>query len=177
MRRSLLALLAFLMVVGVTAQHDHGGHGDEEPYFDSGSSSSGADWLQTNDSFEFTFDAGAGQFGYHCHPHPTMVGTITVEGASDAHAMDDGSMDGMGTVHTVRIVDSAQGLAFEDWGYEPAQLTIQLGDTVRWTNDGETPHTVTATDAAPDHHDHEAPAVATVLAFGAVALLAAASRR
>ncbi len=33
--------------------------------------------LMTEGEFRFTFDE-AGEFGYHCTPHPPMTGTITV---------------------------------------------------------------------------------------------------
>ncbi|ALJ21594.1 cupredoxin domain-containing protein [Microbacterium sp. No. 7] len=35
--------------------------------------------LLTEGSYTYTFDE-AGEFGYHCTPHPMMVGTVTVEG-------------------------------------------------------------------------------------------------
>jgi len=37
-----------------------------------------------------------------------------------------------------------------DLDYEPRTLTIDVGTTVRWANEGALPHTVTATDAAFD---------------------------
>lgn len=172
--RRITLVLALLLTGSVLAQHDHD-HEHGDAYFDSGSSDDGSDWLQTNDTFSFTFDH-AGTFDYHCHPHPQMAGTIVVEGEHEHDAMD--GMDKEGTEHPVRIVDSAQDLAFEDWGFEPATLTIQVGDTVTWTNAGEIPHTVTANDPAPHSHDHEdAPGPAAFLAFGAVALLAGILQR
>lgn len=172
--RTLLAIALLLLASTAVAQHDH----HHDAYFDSGSSDDGSDWLANGDTFEFTFDEGAGTFGYHCHPHPDMVGSITVEGHEHGDGMDhDDSME-QGTVHEVAIVDNAQGLAFEDWGFEPAELTIQMGDTVRWTNTGNVPHTVTATDPAPHGHEHnDAPGVGGFLAFAAVALLAAVIQR
>lgn len=43
----------------------------------------------------------------------------------------------------------AETVSIVDFGYEPATLTITLGQTVRWTNDGDLPHTVTF-DGGPD---------------------------
>lgn len=36
-----------------------------------------------------------------------------------------------------------------DLGYDPAAVTINVGQTVTWTNDGDLPHTVTF-DGGPD---------------------------
>jgi len=51
-------------------------------------------------------------------------------------AMPLPAIRGAGTTHDVTIVDFAFG---------PADLTIQVGDTVRWTNSGATDHTATST--------------------------------
>lgn len=172
--RGLIAISLLLLASTAVAQHDHGSHDHGDVYFDSGSGDQ-SEWLQTNDTYEFTFDITHGTFDYHCHPHPDMQGSIIVEGEAMDHAMDDGMM---GTVHEVRIVDSAQGLDFADWGYEPAELTIQVGDTVRWINAGEIPHTVTAMDAAPHAHEHnDAPGIGAFLVFAAVALVGAVLHR
>ena len=40
--------------------------------------------------------------------------------------------------------------AIFDFEFEPAELTIGVGTTVRWTNDGPSPHTVTADDGSFD---------------------------
>ena len=64
-----------------------------------------------------------GEFDYHCHPHPFMTGRIRVsEGAAATGVVD------------VRIT----GYAFE-----PANLTVAPGTTVRWTNQDPVNHTVT----------------------------------
>lgn len=44
----------------------------DDDLFDSGS-------LGQGDTFDFAFDE-AGEFAYHCDIHPTMTGTVTVEG-------------------------------------------------------------------------------------------------
>lgn len=37
-------------------------------------------------------------------------------------------------------------VAVEDFEYAPAKLVVKKGTTVRWTNDGSAPHTITSTD-------------------------------
>jgi plastocyanin len=49
-----------------------------------------------------------------------------------------------GSAAQVAILDD-DGLRFE-----PADVTVAVGDTVTWTHDGGLPHTVTATDGAFD---------------------------
>jgi plastocyanin len=43
-----------------------------------------------------------------------------------------------------------QAVSIQDFRFDPAQVTIQPGTTVRWTNEGNTPHTVTADDGSFD---------------------------
>ena len=41
-------------------------------------------------------------------------------------------------------------VSIEDFYFEPSELTIQPGETVTWTNNGNHPHTVTADDGSFD---------------------------
>ena len=41
-------------------------------------------------------------------------------------------------------------VAIEDFYFEPANAAIQPGDTIIWTNEGNTPHTVTSDDGQFD---------------------------
>jgi plastocyanin len=41
-------------------------------------------------------------------------------------------------------------VAIEDFYFEPADAAIQPGDTIVWTNEGNTPHTVTSDDGQFD---------------------------
>src|SRR5919199_5344668 len=41
-------------------------------------------------------------------------------------------------------------VAIEDFYFEPANVAIQPGDTIIWTNEGNTPHTVTSDDGQFD---------------------------
>lgn len=47
-----------------------------------------------------------------------------------------------------QIVEPSHGAL--SWGFEPATITIHIGDTVTWTNDGMLQHTVTADDGSFD---------------------------
>lgn len=49
---------------------------------------------------------------------------------------------------SARIVEPSADLT--SWGYAPESLTVQVGDTVTWTNTGQAPHTVTADNGAFD---------------------------
>ncbi len=89
----------------------------------------GSDLFEKNKTYAFTF-AEEGVFGYHCHPHPWMRGNITVL-AADHHAEPK--------THHVRVLDGATNA---DYRYEPENLTISVGDTVHWMNEGSMAHTV-----------------------------------
>ena len=43
----------------------------------------------------------------------------------------------------------SQTVSIFDFGFDPATLTVQVGQAVSWTNDGAAPHTVTF-DEGPD---------------------------
>ena len=45
---------------------------------------------------------------------------------------------------------SSPSVSIEDFYFEPSELTIQPGETVTWTNNGNHPHTVTADDGSFD---------------------------
>ncbi|HSL57639.1 MAG TPA: cupredoxin domain-containing protein [Acidimicrobiales bacterium] len=55
-------------------------------------------------------------------------------GGDDDSGDDASPADGVGGPVDVSIVD---------FGFEPAELAVPAGTTVRWTNDGAAPHTVT----------------------------------
>jgi plastocyanin len=42
------------------------------------------------------------------------------------------------------------GVTISDFEYSPASVTVNVGDTVTWTNDGPTPHSATADDGSFD---------------------------
>jgi plastocyanin len=45
---------------------------------------------------------------------------------------------------------NAWSVSIEDFYFEPSEAAIQPGDTITWTNEGNTPHTVTADDGSFD---------------------------
>ena len=53
--------------------------------------------------------------------------------------------------HTATAKAAASGsVTIADFQFTPAQITINQGDTVTWTNDGPTPHSATAPDGSFD---------------------------
>ena len=44
-------------------------------------------------------------------------------------------------------------MTIADFAFDPGDLTVAVGDTVTWTNDDDTDHTVTADDDAFDSGD------------------------
>jgi plastocyanin len=128
---------------------------DKDGAFDSGN-------MDPGDQFKFTFKK-PGVYDYNCTPHPWMEGTVKVHEPGkpppeDTSEDDDessppppppasSSAGGGPTTHHVNIVE---GSSTDEWGYDPAQLTVGVGDTVVWTNTGEIDHTVTADDGSFD---------------------------
>lgn len=41
-------------------------------------------------------------------------------------------------------------VAIVDFAFEPAQLSVSVGDTITWTNEGQAPHTVRWQDGEPE---------------------------
>ena len=81
-------------------------------------------------------------------PSPTPVGEIPhrFEGSQGegGNARDDAG-DG-----SPRQAEGTASVAAVDDEFRPTQLTVTLGTTVVWTNQGQNPHTVTAADRAFD---------------------------
>jgi LPXTG-motif cell wall-anchored protein len=48
------------------------------------------------------------------------------------------------------VAAATESVAISDFQFTPAQITIQQGDTVTWTNDGPTAHSATASDNSFD---------------------------
>lgn len=84
------------------------------------------DLLDPGESYSFTFEL-PGSAPYHCHPHPSMIGNVTVLAGMDPEGPK---------THLVRILDDGA------YRFEPAAITVRAGDTVTWTNQGELPHNV-----------------------------------
>jgi plastocyanin len=64
------------------------------------------------------------------------------DSSSDTTAADDGGGEASGTDVTIA-----------DFAFDPGDLTVSAGDTVTWTNDDGTEHTVTSDDDAFDSGD------------------------
>lgn len=82
-----------------------------------------------------------GEFIYHCNFHPEMTGSIEVVGESLAtpeSATPEAS--------PIADVPSAVEVRIIDFGFDPAEIDIQSGGTVTWTNTGAVPHSIFATD-------------------------------
>ncbi len=104
-----------------------------------------------------------GSFEYFCTLHPEMVGTVTVTGAStgdaDADEVTDPSTAPPGTTQPpggsgTESGAQGQGATIDalvvDLDYDPRELVVEAGTTIRWTNVGDLPHTVTDRDGAFD---------------------------
>jgi LPXTG-motif cell wall-anchored protein len=50
----------------------------------------------------------------------------------------------------VAVAAATQSVTISDFEFAPAEITIQEGDTVTWTNDGPTAHSATASDGSFD---------------------------
>ncbi len=87
-----------------------------------------SDELQPGTTFDHTFDSPA-NYTYHDHKNPSAEGSIMVMADSD------GSTDQV----DIQIRDDGGDVRFE-----PADITIEVGDTVRWTNSGSQVHQVMA---------------------------------
>ncbi len=115
---------------------------DRAGRFDSG-------WVSTGQTWTRTFDT-AGTYEYFCTLHPQMVGTVVVQSAggtappppaptttTTAPKVATGSAPSAGS-GTVSMVDNA---------FSPARMTVRVGSTVTWVNNGAAVHTATASGA------------------------------
>jgi plastocyanin len=75
-----------------------------------------------------------GEFIYHCNFHPEMIGSIEVVGEPMAtpEASPAASPEAVAEVD-VKIID---------FGFEPANVTVEAGGSITWTNTGAVPHSI-----------------------------------
>lgn len=113
------------------------------PAFDTG-------LLRKNESGTITFPSVSPRNGweYFCGPHPSMRGRVVVRSAgvhlaqrgskrnADSGSKEDGKAAPKSTA-TVRI---------RNFKYEPENVEITVGDTVKWINEDAAPHTATRND-------------------------------
>lgn len=78
---------------------------------------------------------------FFCAVHPNvMQGTLTVEGPAVKPKVTERSVD----IVEPKAEDP------QTWGYDPADVTLDVGGKVTWRNNGATMHTVTADDGSFD---------------------------
>lgn len=109
---------------------------DRAGSFDSGIIARGARWSRT-----FT---AAGTFQLICSIHPEMRATLVVAapGATPAPPATPKPV--------VTPPPGSDRVSIFDFDYAPLSLSIPVGTTVTWRNDGVAPHTVTAKDGSYD---------------------------
>lgn len=56
----------------------------------------------------------------------------------------------MAAVHTLQAASTSSGVTISDYKFAPTSVTVHVGDTVTWTNNGPTAHTATANDGSFD---------------------------
>jgi plastocyanin len=108
-------------------------------------------FLLGGDDFRITLSE-SGTFEYFCTIHPEMVATVIVlsgDGASSGGQESatptpvETSLD-----ETAASAASAGSTTAEvsvvDLDYEPRSISVDTGTTIRWVNNGDLPHTVTA---------------------------------
>ena len=86
---------------------------------------------------------GSLAFTTACGEEPTDNQNQT-DGDADGDTDGDGDGDGDGDVEVISIVDNE---------FDPDDVTVDVGTTVRWENDGSATHTVTS--GADGDHDDE----------------------
>jgi plastocyanin len=88
-----------------------------------------------------------------------MTGTILVTSSSgepppppppDPGADDGNAQDAYDGTSSSAVVLQKTAVSIIDNAYNPEDLIVNVGDSVTWTNNGELPHTVTATDESFD---------------------------
>jgi MYXO-CTERM domain-containing protein len=146
--------------------------------------------LEPGETWEYTVtEADPGGQWYHCTIHPNMEAMI--------HVFEEGYLgreNGSTETHMVSIDDDGTA---EGGNYSVMHLTVEVGDTIIWTNNGELPHTVTSTtdaeyageesesdDHDDDGHNHEhggdsnsTPGIGAPLLVAALGVAALARRR
>lgn len=110
---------------------------DRAGRFDSGLISAGGSWSRRFDT--------AGTYQYFCTLHPDMAGTLVVQSATGTAPpppaptptttpTSSGGSTAVARAGSVSMVDNA---------FSPSNLTVRVGSTVTWVNDGAAIHTAT----------------------------------
>lgn len=129
--RNALLLSALLLALASPLAMASEGHGEEvvEAHDEEGVSSPE---LMPGESWSFNVTE-EGNFDYHCHPHPWMLGQLRVLPAN-----------GTAQTHFINVTEPA-GQDFENWTFAPKTYDVRVGDTVTWLNQGSVMHRVTQT--------------------------------
>jgi plastocyanin len=64
--------------------------------------------------------------------------------------VDEGDERGSNKEKPVAVAAASTGVTIVDFDFSPGSVTINVGDTVTWTNDGPTPHSATSNDGVFD---------------------------
>lgn len=85
-------------------------------------------------------------------PEPTSTQTLPGGPVPDVTTLPSSTSLTMATASRARVAQAgpAVSVAAVDDAFHPTPLTISVGTTVVWTNEGQNPHTVTANDRAFD---------------------------
>jgi plastocyanin len=78
--------------------------------------------------------------GYYSQPYGAGYGGVNPAGGFPAPMPGTGGTSQPDTA----VPANAEKVRMSDNAYEPATLNITTGTTVRWTNEGKNPHTVTS---------------------------------
>jgi plastocyanin len=84
-----------------------------------------------------------------------LVGAVFALGLLFTACSDDSGDDDASSDTAAADGSSAGGteVTIADFAFDPGDLTVSVGDTVTWTNDDDTDHTVTADDDSFDSDD------------------------
>lgn len=97
--------------------------------------------------------ASAGTFSFLCQIHPDMRGTVNVRGASGAAPAPAATP--MPTPQPTPVPPiipepGTKAASIVDFAFDPTSPQVATGTTITWTNRGQAPHTVTASDGSFD---------------------------
>src|SRR5207248_970134 len=81
--------------------------------------------------FSFTFDT-PGTYAYHCSVHPFMTAQVVVQ-SNDTP-----------TPTPTPCVPSTVVDSIVDFAFNPQNITVRLGSSIRWTITGSVPHSSTS---------------------------------
>jgi len=100
--------------------------------------------LDTGARAEIQFNT-PGSYIYTCQFHPEMHGEVIVTGDAAATPQASPEASPIASPQASPVAGGATvSVSIIDFAFEPQTLTVPVGTTVIWTNDGQAPHTVTS---------------------------------